>query len=368
MEKKPDYGLAERADAQATVAPELPYRPRSPRSYNPGIGLVGCGGVSEQHLKAYSNAGFRVVALCDRTEAKARSRQRQFFPNAVVTTEYQRVLDRRDVEVVDVTTHPHQRGSILQEALLAGKHVLSQKPLVTDLDFGMRLVDLAKRQGVHLAVNCNGRWAPHFSYIRHAVADGLIGTVLSVHCGVRWDHNWIAGTAFDQVRHIILYDFGIHWFDILTCFVRHPALRVYASLTRSPGQKATPALLGQALIEFDGAQATLSFDGDTRFGPSDRTVVIGDRGTLVSEGPDLMEQRVTLFRQDSYARPQLAGTWFPDGFHGTMGELLCAIEEGRQPLNDARSHLQSLELCFAAVASAEDHLPHVPGSIRKLPG
>jgi hypothetical protein len=50
-----------------------------------------------------------------------------------------------------------------------------------------------------------------------------------------------------------------------------------------------------------------------------------------------------------------------------MGELLCAIEEKRQPVHHARNNLASLQLCFAAVASAERNEPVVPGSVRRLP-
>ena len=46
-----------------------------------------------------------------------------------------------------------------------------------------------------------------------------------------------------------------------------------------------------------------------------------------------------------------------------MAELLCAIEENREPQNSARHNLKSLGLCFAAVASANEHLPQVPGGI-----
>ncbi len=67
-------------------------------------------------------------------------------------------------------------------------------------------------------------------------------------------------------------------------------------------------------------------------------------------------------------QPTLVGKWFPDGFHGTMGELLCSIEENRTPTIDAARNLQSLALCFAAVASAESHQPVVPGSVCKMPG
>jgi hypothetical protein len=40
-----------------------------------------------------------------------------------------------------------------------------------------------------------------------------------------------------------------------------------------------------------------------------------------------------------------------------MSELLCAIEENREPYHSARDNLQSLELCFAALTSADTHLP-----------
>jgi hypothetical protein len=51
-----------------------------------------------------------------------------------------------------------------------------------------------------------------------------------------------------------------------------------------------------------------------------------------------------------------------------MAELLCAIEDGRQPLNSARDNLRSLALTFAAVASTRDGQPRRPGDVRVLPG
>ena len=63
----------------------------------------------------------------------------------------------------------------------------------------------------------------------------------------------------------------------------------------------------------------------------------------------------------------LEGCWFDSGFQGTMGELLCAIEEDREPSHSARNNLRSLELCFAALQSAETGQPVEPGSVRSLP-
>ena len=88
---------------------------------------------------------------------------------------------------------------------------------------------------------------------------------------------------------------------------------------------------------------------------------------VTSGGFDLTAQEVILYTAEGIARPQLEGTWFEQGFHGTMADLLCAIEEDREPLNNARATLDSLALCFAAVESAHCGEPIAPGDVRRLP-
>ncbi|NQU23918.1 MAG: Gfo/Idh/MocA family oxidoreductase [Candidatus Nealsonbacteria bacterium] len=363
-----NYSLAAPSAGKQIPAPNLPYRPRDPKTYQPEIGLIACGGITEDHLTAYRAAGYRVTALCDPVVERAEKRRTEFYLDAKVFRDYRDLLELPDVEVVDLAAHPQQRAAMIEDALQAGKHVLSQKPFVLDLDLGQRMVELADRQGVRLAVNQNGRWAPHFSYLREAIAAGLLGGVMAVHASVHWDHSWVKGTDFEKIHHLILYDFAVHWFDIVTCFLgERPARQVYASTVRSPAQDIDPPLLAQAVIEYDDAQASLAFDAHTRLGTQDRTYIVGSDGTAVSTGPDLKQQTVTLYTSEGHAKPELTGCWFPDGFHGTMGELLSAIEEGREPIHSARNNLRTLELCFAAVASAERHEPVIPGTVRTMP-
>ncbi len=347
-------------------APKLPYEPRDPKKYRPNIGMIACGGITHSHLTAYRAAGYKVVALCDLIKERAEKRREEFFPKAEIYTDYRKVLERDDIEVVDIATHPQERVPLIRDALLAGKHVLSQKPFVLDLEVGRKLVDLAKKQKVKFAVNQNGRWSPNFSYIRHAIDAGLIGEVIGAHLSVHWDHNWVTGTPFERLKHVILYDFAIHWFDILTTFMGGTmAKRVFASTAFSPTQRCKRTMLGQVMLEYDKAQATLVFDADVKYGGQDRVYVGGTKGTLTSlahGGPP----KVTLFTPRGQATPELKGQWFPDGFHGTMGELLRSIEEKRQPSNSAENNLKSLAVCFAAIAAAETHQPRVPGKVRKL--
>jgi predicted dehydrogenase len=171
------------------------------------------------------------------------------------------------------------------------------------------------------------------------------------------------------MKHLILYDFAIHWFDFLSTLMEGTApTRVYASATRAGAQTIAAPLLGQAAVEYPSAQASLVFDGHTHDGRLDRVYVVGESGAIASSGPDQDHQELELATDEGVSHPRLKGAWFPDGFHGTMGELLCAIEEKREPLHSARKNLSSLALCFAAVASSVRGEPVVPGSVRQLSG
>ncbi|MCA9134431.1 MAG: Gfo/Idh/MocA family oxidoreductase [Planctomycetales bacterium] len=347
---------------------EVPYRPSRPKSYAPRIGMIGCGGITREHLRAYRAAGFQLTALCDVQLPRARAAAEEFYPQADVYEDYRELLRDESIEVVDVTTHPAERLAIIDAALRADKHVLSQKPFVLNLDDGERLIELAEQCGKVLAVNQNGRWAPHFSYARQAASSGCLGDVFAAHLGCHWDHSWVAGTAFEKVKHLILYDYAIHWFDIVRCFFApKPPRRVFASTARVPGQNLQPQLLGQALIEFEEGQATLAFDAGVPHGQLDQTYLAGTLGSLHSRGPSIQQQQLTLTTAQGSWSPALHGQWFPDAFQGTMGEVLCAIEERRECSINARDNLHSLALCFAAVASAERGQAVIPGSIRQLP-
>ncbi len=354
-------------DAARVQAPELPYRPPTPVGPPLPIALVGCGGIARNHLEAYRAQQFPVRILCDINLEAAQKLRDEFFPDAAITDAPDSVLDDSTIGIVDLALHPEHRLPLIRKAIEAGKHVLSQKPLVTDLRVGRELVDLAVQKNLKLAVNQNGRWAPYFSYLREAVDSGQLGEIVSCDIQINWDHSWIEGTHFEQIHHIILYDFAIHWFDIVRCvFGDRQALQVFSQLQEAPGQKIAPPLSAQSLIQFDGGQASLVFRGHTMFNPTETTVVTGTKGTYHTSGPVCANDRITLTTTEGVAEVSLEGAWFSDGFAGTMGELLCAIEEDREPANSAKANLPSLELCFAAIASADSGQPVKPGTITEI--
>lgn len=352
--------MSKNYDLKSTAAARIPapvftYGPPSPGGPAPKIGLIGCGGITEHHLNAYKAAGWEVAAFYDANPAAAQSRRKEFYPDARVCSSVANMLDDDGIQVVDIATHPNVRAELIEQAIAAGKHILSQKPFAVDLATGERLVELARAGGVRIAVNQNGRWAPYFSYMRQAVRAGLIGEVGSVHMVLNWDHTWTAGTPFEEIHHLMLYDFGIHWLDAArSFFIDQDATSVFATLARFPGQAMRPPLLANAVISFPQGMATLAFNGCSRFGARETCTIIGTQGTLHAVGDICGISSVEVITADGSATAELDGSWFPDGFRGCMGELLCAIEENREPENSAADNLKSLAIVLAAMSSADE--------------
>jgi predicted dehydrogenase len=307
-----------------------------------------------------------VAALWNRTRAKAEKKAAEYCPGARVEDDWRQILADPGIDVVDVTLHPEHRVEIMAAAIDAGKHVLSQKPFVTDLKVGEDLVKRARDKGVKIAVNQNARWAPDKAFMRECAKAGHLGQLISAHARVHWDHGWTAGTPFDAIEDLILYDFGVHWFDFIASLFGERVEAIYATAARGQGQKNKVPLLGQALIRVDRGQASVVFDGFVPHGPRDTTFVAGTLGSLVSDGIDLSSQKVTLTRPGGVSHPVLEGQWFNDGFAGTMGELLCAIEEDREPSNGAEENLRSLAMAFAAVRSRATGKEVAVGKARRL--
>ncbi|MCK4244375.1 MAG: Gfo/Idh/MocA family oxidoreductase, partial [Candidatus Omnitrophica bacterium] len=265
---------------------KIDYKPHDPKGYRPGIGIIGCGNIVRNHLAAYKKANYRIVAMADINIDNLKDRARQ-VPGVKIFTDYNQLLKLPEVKVVDIATHPEERVQLVRDALNSGKHVLSQKPFVLDLKVGEELAKLAAKKKLLLAVNQNGRWNPPWNYAYQVIQAGMIGKVMSVHMCCHWDHNGIRrNPKFNKLQHIVLYDYGIHWFDILAVWMGNKqAKRVFASFSKAPNQKAAPPLLAQALIEYEGAQASLVFDGSQNAGGEDSFFIGGTKGSILCTGP-----------------------------------------------------------------------------------
>lgn len=346
--------------------PDLDYLPRGPKDPSRfRVGLIGCGGISQYHLEAARALGVEVVALADINEEAARSRRDEYFPKADIYTDHRQLLARDDLQVVEIATHNNVRAGQIRDALEAGKHVLSQKPFTLDLEAGQQLVDLARERNLRLGVNQNGRWAPAFAAILAGVRSGLLGPVHTLDMSMAWDHTFTRGTPFENLHHLILSDFAIHYFDLAAnVFHGRPARHVFANAVPAPAQDMKPPMLANAIANFGDGLATFAFSAYGTCSEKEFLCCVGSEGTLRALG------RINRISEMEYANAEgsitfpLEGSWFTNGFQGTLGEFLSAIEEDREPSISAANNLKSLALCFAALKSADTGQPVRPGNAR----
>ena len=341
--------------SSGSATPE--YRPSFPPTYRPGIGIIGCGGIVKlAHLPAYTAYGVDVVGVYD-PAAEATRGLRDAFP--VVERVFESVhelLAEPRVEVVDIATHPAERFELVQRALEAGKHVLSQKPFALEMGAARVLVEEAERRGLRLAVNQNGRWSPPWRLATLLVQQGAVGEVCAVTHLYEHDFGWTVGDWPDALEHFVLYDFSVHWLDITRCWLEGKTVSAVRALEyRNPGQPAESKAPWGAwvLVECtDGTSAAIRSIGTETQRAGNPFWIHGTEGTIrgsVRKGTDFLE----LERGGTVTRYALEGEWLPDGFAGTLAELCTAIAEDREPFNSARHNLLSLELTLAACRSAE---------------
>jgi predicted dehydrogenase len=334
----------------------IDFRPHVPDDYRPGIAIVGIGGiVKSSHLPAYQKYGIPVAAVYDiRPEATAGIQND--FPIGRVAASYEEILADPAIEVVDIATFPEHRIPLVRQALEAGKHVLSQKPLALDLASAKELIDLADAKGLKLAVNQNGRWSPPWRTATLLLEQGAIGELISVTQLLDRSFRWTIGTHFEQIPHWAIYDYTVHWIDITRTWMGElRPVTVRGRDYRTPNQPPNSMTPWGLIIEIDyenGATALIRSTGGEPGAPEGHSFFInGTEGKIW--GSALGTEFVELYRGHEHHRFELEGAWFPDGFAGTMGELLSAIAEEREPSNSARHNLRSLQLTLAAVESAD---------------
>jgi predicted dehydrogenase len=332
----------------------IDYRPSFPDGYRPGLGIVGCGQiVKNAHLPAYAQYDCNVVGVYDISPDATRDVEQRVFGSL------EELLADPAIEIVDIATHPDARVELIRRAIAAGKHVLAQKPLATDLSAARAVVDEAERSGVKVAVNQNGRWAPPWRAATLLIERGAIGEAYAVTHLLDRDFAFVHQFPhFDSIDHLVLYDHCVHWIDISRCWLdgRTPE-SVRALEYRSPGQPDGTMQPWGAWIDVhyaDGANALIrSVGGSRTASPGCRFWVHGTAGTI--RGSILLGSDAVELEQEGeeVERIDLEGAWYVDGFAGALGELVTAIAEDREPSNSARDNLLSLELTLAACRSAE---------------
>ena len=161
------------------------------------VGLIGCGGRGSADLKTFLGVpGTECTALCDPDQARsARALKTIVEPLSqrpgIVTGDFRRVLESKDVDAVIVATPDHWHALAATLACQAGKDVYLEKPLSLTIAEGRAVVSAAERYNRIVQVGNQRRSAPDYAAVKEYIASGKLGRIRFVRAWayldwVRW--------------------------------------------------------------------------------------------------------------------------------------------------------------------------------------
>ncbi|MCL4543814.1 MAG: Gfo/Idh/MocA family oxidoreductase [Chloroflexi bacterium] len=150
------------------------------------VGVIGCGRIAERHLAAYRHLGVKVT-LFDVDVLAAERRAQEFGLDYVTTLDA--LLDRPDIEAIDLCVPTTHHRSLAIAGAEHGKHIFCEKPLCQTLDEAYAIKSAIVNNRVHLMVGYLYRFYPVFQYVKQVLDDDIIGppTLAFVRLGGRGD-------------------------------------------------------------------------------------------------------------------------------------------------------------------------------------
>lgn len=364
-----------------------------------GVGMVGHAFMGAAHSQAWRTVhrAFdlpltpRMAVLCGRDRARAEAAAAK-LGWAAVETDWKRLLESREVDLVDICTPGDSHAEIALAALAAGKHVLCEKPLantVAEAEAMAAAAAEAATRGVRSMVGFNYRRVPAVALARKLVAEGRLGEIR--HVRAQYLQDWIVDPEFPLVWRLrkdkagsgALGDIGAHAID-LAQFVTGSAITGVSGLTETfVAERPLPGSGGRGPVTVDDTALFLArFAGGavgtfeaTRFASGRKNAlrleVNGAAGSLAFDFEAMNElafhdhtedPELGGFRRIQVTEPghPYAGAWWPPGhglgyehtFTHEVRDLLAALAAGEDPEPSFADGLQVQRVLAAVEESA----------------
>jgi predicted dehydrogenase len=329
-----------------------------------GIGIVGYGMMGKAHSFGYTVAPVmrklphrpRLRVISGRDRAKVASAASAYGVESWVE-DWRELIERPDVDIVDICTPPGTHSEIAAAAAAAGKAVICEKPLAITYAQAAAAVEAVQRARVLNAVGFNYRRLPAVSLMKRMIDEGAVGSVRLIRASWLSDEFVDPAIPFDwrfdrSMGGSTIADLGSHLID-LAIWMAGPITEVSGQsetfVRERSGREVTVDEASAALVRFgSGARGVFEMARTAVRRPCDMTVEVnGDRGTLVFEYARLNEllygdgeDRAELYgmrriRAEHQSHPY-ARDWWPIGqgvgygssFVNHLGDLLEQWPDG----------------------------------------
>ncbi len=340
------------------------------------VGMVGVGNISGIYLKNLTETFKEVelVALCDLIKERALEAQEKYNIPKVYDTMEELFADD-DIDIVLNLTRPYQHYNVSKAALLAGKHVYSEKPLGITFEEGSRLVELANSKGLFIGGAPDTFLGAGIQTARKLIDEGAIGNIvgarlcMAIHGMETWHPD---PDFFYQPGGGPLFDMGPYYVTAITnLFGAVKSVYGYASvsypertITSEPlnGTKIqvnTPTHI-EALLHFEnGANASLLTSFDTYRTCQSNIEVYGTKGTLTVPDPNTFGGELKFFdgeKGEEVIYP-LEFDYSENSRGLGLADMAKAIETKRVGRTTYLQTLHTLEVMDSVLKSAKTKMP-----------
>lgn len=144
------------------------------------VAIIGTGAIASAHIRAYQQFLGRcnVVAMCDIYPEKAEKSAKSHNLNVDIYSDYQEMLQRRDIYLVSVCTPPYTHAELSIAFLNAGKHVLVEKPMASSLEECDAMNVAQRKSGKILSVVSQNRFTNPMVKLKAILDTKLMGPIV----------------------------------------------------------------------------------------------------------------------------------------------------------------------------------------------
>ncbi len=337
-----------------------------------GFAIVGCGMIARFHAKALAEVPeARLVALISRKEANARTLADSLGLSCDISTDLFAVLNRKDVDVVIVTTPSGAHMEPAVAAARAGKHVVVEKPLEISLERCDRIIDACRTNGVQLCTIFPSRFGDANLALKRAVVEGRFGRLTLGETTCKWwrpqsyydEGGWKGTQALDGGG--ALMNQAIHNVDLL-CWMMGPVTHISGFTATLAHERIEVEDTAVACLRFaNGALGVIQATTSVHPGLPKTIAVHGDHGSVVIEQDDILRWELTPSTDlDEQVRHRFAqktgvsgGSSNPaaishEGHARQLRDFVEAIQLKRPPLVDGAEGRKAVEVILAIYRAA----------------
>ena len=233
------------------------------------VGVIGTGFIGPAHVEALRRLNMiDVIALADIDDEVAQSKAAMLGVEQAYG-DYKELLKNADIQAVHICTPNYLHYDMVKKALMAGKHVVCEKPLAVSVKEAEELVELAEQKGLVNAVHFNVRYYPLMRQVKMMVKNGDVGEIFAIHGSYLqdWlffptDYNWrLEPSLSGQSRAVA--DIGSHWMDLIEYISGLKIAEVFADFatfhkTRKKPLKPVETYAGKVLQPEDYADISIN--------------------------------------------------------------------------------------------------------------